>query len=266
MPMSPIIEMTPSIGSASIMSSGRCSLISAYVRKPRSLPSTISVFRRRLRASTSAGVSTRGAISAWRPFLPFREAASSARLPASLAAISPGVALCAGAPLPGATGPPLPPRTGMPLATGGSLPLPFAGMTGFAATALAFLGRGLATTLAASFPLGACLPATLDLGTVFLPALATGLRAGFFGAALRLAECADFFAAGLRAALLREAGLADRFAFFRLACLPALRVADLAERAFAFTFDLVGDLRLCFVGFLAMVILDGNGLRCATLI
>ena len=64
-------QMMPSICSASSRSSGRWSLISAYVRKPRSLPSTISVFRRRLRASTSAGVSSRGAISACRPLLPF---------------------------------------------------------------------------------------------------------------------------------------------------------------------------------------------------
>jgi hypothetical protein len=48
--------------------------------------------------STSAGVSTRGAISACRPFLPFLLAASAARLPAIFAAISPAVVgLCAGA-------------------------------------------------------------------------------------------------------------------------------------------------------------------------
>ena len=53
--MSPIMLMMPSICSASRTSSGRWSLISANVRKPRSLPSTIRLFRRRLRASTSAG-------------------------------------------------------------------------------------------------------------------------------------------------------------------------------------------------------------------
>src|SRR5439155_22790160 len=61
------------------------------------LPSTIRFFKRRLRASTSAGVNSRGAMSLCRPFLPFLCAASSARLPAILAAISPADGLCAGA-------------------------------------------------------------------------------------------------------------------------------------------------------------------------
>src|SRR5439155_18363863 len=61
------------------------------------LPRTIRFFKRRLRASTSAGVNSRGAISLCRPFLPFLWAASSARLPAIFAAISPADGLCAGA-------------------------------------------------------------------------------------------------------------------------------------------------------------------------
>src|SRR5690349_15734330 len=53
--MSLIMLMMFSICSASSMSSGRWSLISAYVRKPRSLPSTMRFLRRVRRASASLG-------------------------------------------------------------------------------------------------------------------------------------------------------------------------------------------------------------------
>ena len=184
MPMSPIIEITPSICSASRMSSGRWSLISAYVRKPRSLPSTISVFRRRLRASTSAGVSSRGARSACLPFLPFL-VASSARLPASLAAISLAVGLCAAA------------ATGAP---------------GFAAGTPLARGNGLAPDLSA----GICLPLATLVGATGFPCFASALSAGlapafvfgtgFFATSLALAPafftalCVVFLAAVFLAA------------------------------------------------------------------
>src|SRR5471032_348111 len=60
MPMSLKVPMMPSIASGSTMFSGRWSLISAYVRKPRSLPNLIRVFsfwRRRSSSSSVASVS-----------------------------------------------------------------------------------------------------------------------------------------------------------------------------------------------------------------
>src|SRR4030095_12728606 len=208
-----------------------------------------------------------GAISACRPFLPFLVAASSARFPASLAAISPGVVLCAGAvtpPLPAAIGVPLPTATGAPLtatgplAAGNSLP-PLAGMAGLSKTPLAFFGSDLAGILAAGFPLSAgfaSLTKRLDFGVTFLPAFAAGLRAGFLGAAFRLAECLAFLAAGFAFEVVRAVG---RLAF-AFVCLAALRVAGWADRGFAFgrVFDLGRALRVGFAVFLAMVILDGN--------
>jgi len=121
---------------------------------------------------------------------------------------------------------------------------------------LACFGSGLATALAASLPLATGLATTLDLGTAFFPALATGLRTGFFGAALRLADWDDFRAAGLVFVAFREAGFAGRFDLGLAAFLAAgfERGLDLGA-----TLDFAGDLRAGFAGFLAMVILDGNG-------
>src|SRR6185437_3337051 len=52
--MSPKVEMIASICSASTRSSGRWSLISEYVRKPRSLPSLMRFFSRLRRVSASS--------------------------------------------------------------------------------------------------------------------------------------------------------------------------------------------------------------------
>src|SRR5258706_11093497 len=70
MPMSPKVEMIASICSASTRSSGRWSLISAYVRKPRSLPSLIRFLRRVRRVSASSLGSSGGISQA--SFLPLR--------------------------------------------------------------------------------------------------------------------------------------------------------------------------------------------------
>ncbi len=223
MPMSPIMLTMPSICSASSTSSGRWSLISANVRKPRSLPRTISVFSRRLRASTSAGVSTRGAISAWRPLRPFLLAASSARLPAILAAISPAVGLCAGA---AAT-------TGLPAA-------PFTGFTAAYDRLRVRLGTSLTHRPGDDLVLRAPAWRPCSLGFLLfehnflladgLPgfALPAGLReawraalcgaflrsgfAGFFDAALRVASPRVFAPATFLAAGLRDLGCCRRFA------------------------------------------------------
>ncbi|HQR11992.1 MAG TPA: hypothetical protein PLW68_11755 [Casimicrobiaceae bacterium] len=81
---------------------------------------------------------------------------------------------------------------------------------------------------------------------------------GFFGDAFRLADCPAFLPAGFAA--FRDAGFAGRLeaAAAFLEDLPA----GLAARGFdlGFTFDLPGDLRAGFAGFLAMVILDGNAI------
>src|SRR5258706_10166132 len=68
--MSPKVEMIASICSASTRSSGRWSLISEYVRKPRSLPSLIRFFRRVRRVSASSLGSSGGISQA--SFLPLR--------------------------------------------------------------------------------------------------------------------------------------------------------------------------------------------------
>src|SRR6266404_6044351 len=60
MPMSPNVEMMASICSASTRSSGRWSLISEYVRKPRSLPSLIRFLSRVRRVSASSLGSSAG--------------------------------------------------------------------------------------------------------------------------------------------------------------------------------------------------------------
>src|SRR6267142_2356790 len=60
MPMSPKVEMMASICSASTRSSGRWSLISEYVRKPRSLPSLIRFLSRVRRVSASSLGSSAG--------------------------------------------------------------------------------------------------------------------------------------------------------------------------------------------------------------
>src|SRR3954468_15088194 len=60
MPISPKVEMIASICSASTKSSGRWSLISEYVRKPRSLPSLIRFLRRVRRVSASSLGSSAG--------------------------------------------------------------------------------------------------------------------------------------------------------------------------------------------------------------
>ncbi len=264
--MSPIIEITPSICSASSTSSGRWSLISAYVRKPRSLPSTIRVFRRRLRASTSAGVSSRGAISACLPFLPFLlAAASSARLPAIFAAISLGVVgLCArrrraacrrGCALAGGcrgTGARLRPctATGLAAAWPGASPAalatppcrqrPWRRAWRRASAGAASRERLRAGRLAASpcgFAAGSCLAAGF-----FLAALARRFfRRGFFGGDLaRRLRSGRFFA--------------DAFAPARAS--PLLRARRLAP-------CLGRDLRAGLAGFLAMVILVDSRRSCA---
>src|SRR5689334_9069375 len=70
MPMSPNVEMIASICSASTRSSGRWSLISEYVRKPRSLPSLMRFLRRVRRVSASSFGSSGGMSQA--SFLPLR--------------------------------------------------------------------------------------------------------------------------------------------------------------------------------------------------
>src|SRR5436190_2006073 len=178
----------------------------------------IRFFKRRLRASTSAGVNSRGAMSLCRPFLPFL--CSSARLPAILAAISPADGLCAGAAClaPGiGTGPALP---FFPVFCGSGTAL-----TGLAPTFSSVLtSAGLASAGLTALALVCGRTAVLPLGAGRL--LVEDLREpeGLRGAAFR---------AGLRATGFRVA---------------ALRCAD-------FGFDLAVDLRAIFAGFLAMVIL-----------
>src|SRR6266545_1915944 len=232
--MSPIMLMMPSICSASRTSSGKWSLISANVRNPRSLPSTMRLFSRRLRASTSAGVSTRGAISACLPFLPLR-LASSARLPAILAAISPAVGLWPGAAA----------ATAAPFAP---FPVGMTGVTGLAGSLVAVLGVGLLLAIGA-FGSGFPLPAnftTLALGSGFL-AIAFFRAAGVTTLAFVLAAGFFAFAAGravLFGSAFLRAGRADAFA------LPFNFFLTAGLRGLALT----GDLRTGFAGFLAMEI------------
>src|SRR5690349_5501736 len=129
------------------------------------------VFRRRLRASTSAGVSSRGAASACLPLRPFLLAASSARRPASLAAISLAVGLC-GAAVGGAslaTG--AAPFTGAAgFAGAGAACLPLTGLAGALTCACGLAAAGLAAGLACCWGFGASFLATgfvLLAGTFF---------------------------------------------------------------------------------------------------
>ena len=259
--MSPIMLTMPSICSASSTSSGRWSLISANVRKPRSLPSTISVFRRRLRASTSAGVSTRGAISACRPLRPFLLAASAARLPAILAAISPAVGLCAGAAAA------LPPALTGALDRRYAAPLPCRRGSWRACRPLGDLGMALARAWPC-LVFGATLPGRLSRPSwrrISAPARTCaeaqrstcGRRPFSWPPASRPSRpfswraCAAiswpdraFLAAERRAEPLRDAGRAFAPGRFFAAVFRDLGLA--------------GDLRAGFAGFLAMVILTSR--------
>ena len=275
--MSPIIEITPSICSASRMSSGRWSLISAYVRKPRSLPSTISVFRRRLRASTSAGVSSRGAMSACLPFLPllaarprracrrasrrsrWRSACAPAWRPAARArpasAAGAGLGRRARASAAGL-------RRGDRLAVGAAwrggglrAPWPGAFATGLAAGFAAGLAAGLRDrpwrqrlgARACRFARGLAGRRLRLGGGLPLPAAGFALAAAF----------APWAAPSWRRALapargFLPAGLAPRPPAWRPRCLP--RRGGRRCRDLALVFGL--DLRAGCVGFLAMVILE----------
>src|SRR5512135_2680948 len=213
----------------------------------------MSVFRRRLRASTSAGVSSRGVASACLLFLPFLCAASSARLPAIRAAISPtdGLWLPLLAPL------------AVPLlrAFAAAAAVVATGAASFGAflsglVAIALLGLpaiGLAATRA---PAGALLDATTALGAEVL-----GLGACFLdGPALVAVFLAAGFAAGLaffRAVVgecLAAGRLADAAGFLAagLPDLPDLTEAPLRGPGFGLA---AGDLRAGFACFLTMIIL-----------
>src|SRR3954469_15920038 len=108
MPMSPNVEMIASICSASTRSSGRWSLISEYVRKPRSLPSLIRFLRRVRRVSASSLGSSAGISQASlpprrppRPPLPFdlTSATFASRSSSACFALLTGVFACLAAAL-----------------------------------------------------------------------------------------------------------------------------------------------------------------------